>query len=81
MLITRCQNLVSPTPAAKRFRRLDRDPTDQILTNLRSWHSFRRPETKQAQARELRPFNHFGFKAGDRIRTDDVQLGKLAFYH
>ena len=20
-------------------------------------------------------------KAGDRIRTDDVQLGKLAFYH
>ena len=22
-----------------------------------------------------------GVKAGDRIRTDDVQLGKLAFYH
>ena len=21
------------------------------------------------------------FKAGDRIRTGDVQLGKLAFYH
>ena len=21
------------------------------------------------------------FTAGDRIRTDDVQLGKLAFYH
>jgi hypothetical protein len=22
-----------------------------------------------------------GFGAGDRIRTGDVQLGKLAFYH
>jgi hypothetical protein len=24
---------------------------------------------------------HLAFRAGDRIRTDDVQLGKLAFYH
>jgi hypothetical protein len=26
-------------------------------------------------------FSRTGLKAGDRIRTGDVQLGKLTFYH
>jgi hypothetical protein len=35
-------------------------------------------ENKDARRQRLSPH---GVKAGDRIRTDDVQLGKLAFYH
>ncbi len=31
---------------------------------------------KKAQARKLRPFKKFRLKAGDGIRTHDVQLGK-----
>ncbi len=37
--------------------------------------------TEKARTRKPRPCKHFHQKAGDRIRTDDVQLGKLAFYH
>ncbi len=37
--------------------------------------------TRKAQTRKSGPGEHFCLKAGDRIRTDDVQLGKLAFYH
>jgi len=75
MLNGRNENLVSLNPVMNRFRRLDRDPTDQKLTILRSWHSFRAAGMKKAQAHKLRPFIHFGLKAGDGIRTHDVQLG------
>ena len=37
--------------------------------------------SEKAQARKPRPCKHFHSKAGDGIRTHDVQLGKLAFYH
>ena len=62
---------------------------DVILTDPLLTHSakngvfkvvFERP-TKKARVRKLRPFNQFHAIAGDGIRTHDVQLGKLAFYH
>ena len=59
-------------------------PTDPLLT-----HSVKNGvfdaipvgPKKKAEASKLRPFQHLRHTAGDRIRTDDVQLGKLAFYH
>jgi hypothetical protein len=55
--------------------------TDQLMTNSASWHSFLALPSKKAQAHKPRPCKHFHSKAGDGIRTHDVQLGKLAFYH
>ena len=37
--------------------------------------------TKKARTRKPRPFKYLRSKAGEGIRTLDVQLGKLAFYH
>jgi hypothetical protein len=51
-------------------------PSDQLLTNSASWHSFLAHSSEKAQTRKPRPCKHFHSKAGDRIRTDDVQLGK-----
>jgi hypothetical protein len=56
-------------------------PSDQLMTNSGGWHSFLAFSSEKAQAHKPRPCKHFHSKAGDRIRTDDVQLGKLAFYH
>ncbi len=56
-------------------------PSDQLMTNSASWHSFLAVSSEKARTRKSRPCKHFHQKAGDRIRTDDVQLGKLAFYH
>jgi hypothetical protein len=53
-------------------------PSDQLMTNSGGWHSFLAFSSEKAQAR---PSKHFHSKAGDGIRTHDVQLGKLAFYH
>jgi hypothetical protein len=50
-------------------------PSDQLLTNSASWHSFLALLSKKAQARKPRPCKHFHSKAGDGIRTHDVQLG------
>ncbi len=58
--------------------------TDPLLTHWAKngvFPAVLRSPTKKAQARKLRPFNHLQFKAGEGIRTLDVQLGKLAFYH
>ena len=54
---------------------------DQLLTNSASWQSWKRVEKETANAYKRLPFNRLAETAGDRIRTDDVQLGKLAFYH
>ena len=51
--------------------------TDQLMTNSGGWHSFLAVSSKKAQARKPRPCKHFHSKAGDGIRTHDVQLGKL----
>ena len=57
--------------------------TDPLLThspkNGLFWAVLSEP-TKQARTRKSRPDKHFQVKAGERIRTADVQLGKLAFY-
>ena len=55
--------------------------SDQLMTNSASWTSFLALPSKKAQPRKPRPCKHFHQKAGDGIRTHDVQLGKLAFYH
>ena len=39
------------------------------------------PRTKNARTRKFVRSKHFDSKAGEGIRTLDVQLGKLAFYH
>ncbi len=39
------------------------------------------PETGDEDEPQIFNLEEFRKKAGDRIRTDDVQLGKLAFYH
>ena len=59
-------------------------PSDQLLTNssaraviIGHWPS----RMKNARARKPMRFKHFQSRAGDVIRTHDVQLGKLAFYH
>lgn len=58
--------------------------TDPLLTHSAKNGVFRavlsRPREK-ARTRKSRPDKHFQVKAGERIRTADVQLGKLAFYH
>ena len=53
--------------------------TDQILTNSASWQSFWAFLTKKAQVAKPVPWRHLDSKAGDRIRTGDVQLGKMPF--
>jgi hypothetical protein len=50
-------------------------PSDQLMTNSASWHSFLAVSSEKARTRKSRPCKHFHQKAGDRIRTDDVQLG------
>ncbi len=58
--------------------------TDPLLTHSAKNGVFRAVSfgpTIKAKARKLRPFKDLSFKAGERIRTADVQLGKLAFYH
>ena len=58
--------------------------TDPLLTHSAKNGVFgavlSRPREK-ARTRKSRPDKHFQVKAGERIRTADVQLGKLAFYH
>ena len=49
--------------------------TDQLMTNAASWHSFLALPSKKAWTRKPRPCKHFHSKAGDGIRTHDVQLG------
>ena len=52
--------------------------TDPLLTHWAKNGVFRAvlsAPTKKAQTYKLRPFNHLAFKAGERIRTADVQLG------
>jgi hypothetical protein len=51
-------------------------PSDQLMTNSGGWHSFLAVSSEKARTRKPRPCKHFHSKAGDRIRTDDVQLGK-----
>ena len=58
--------------------------TDPLLTHWAKngvFYAVLSAPTKKAQARKLRPFKDLSFTAGERIRTADVQLGKLAFYH
>jgi hypothetical protein len=50
-------------------------PSDQLMTNSGGWHSFLAVSSEKARTRKPRPCKHFHSKAGDRIRTDDVQLG------
>ena len=38
------------------------------------------PTVRHTVTREQRPLNVVSLRAGDGIRTRDVQLGKLAFY-
>ena len=49
--------------------------TDQLMTNSGGWHSFWVVSSKKVQARKPRPCKHFHSKAGEGIRTLDVQLG------
>jgi hypothetical protein len=51
-------------------------PSDQLMTNSGGWHSFLAFSSEKAQAHKPRPCKHFHSKAGDGIRTHDVQLGK-----
>ena len=59
-------------------------PSDQLLTNWSKkrgfWPVLKRTR-KKAQVRKPMPSKEFWLTAGDGIRTHDVQLGKLAFYH
>ena len=58
--------------------------TDPLLTHCPKnggFLSVLKCSKKNARARKPVRFSELHFKAGDRIRTDDVQLGKLAFYH
>ncbi|GEM_PF-1528680 len=57
-----------------------RRPSDQLLTNSAENGRFSGPNEKGQGRQTLAP-QAVIFTAGDRIRTDDVQLGKLAFYH
>ncbi len=58
--------------------------TDPLLTHSSKngvcWAVLSGPRTK-AQTRQSRLDKHAQLIAGERIRTADVQLGKLAFYH
>jgi len=56
------------SPAARRA-------SDQLLTNSASWQSWKRVEKETANAYKRLPFNRLAEKAGDGIRTHDVQLG------
>jgi len=56
--------------------RAARRPSDQLLTNSASWQSWKRVEKETANAYKRLPFNRLAEKAGDGIRTHDVQLGK-----
>jgi len=56
-------------------------PSDQLMTNSASWHSLLAVSSEKAQTCKPRPCKHFHQEAGDRIRTDDVQLGKTEFDH
>ena len=58
--------------------------TDPLLTHslenvviLGPWGEAR----EKGMSHKPMPSNGLGLKAGERIRTADVQLGKLAFYH
>ncbi len=58
--------------------------TDPLLTHSLENVSFighSSGQNEKGMSRKPMPFNCLCFKAGDRIRTGDVQLGKLAFYH
>ena len=50
-------------------------PSDQLMTNSGSWHSFLAVSSEKARTRKPRPCKHLHQKAGDGIRTHDVQLG------
>ena len=55
-------------------------PTDQLLTNSSDNPLFLADFgqcNKKARTRKSLPYKHLGCKAGERIRTADVQLGKL----
>jgi len=52
-----------------------RRATDQELTKSASWQSFFGVRNKKARVAKPVPERHLSSKAGDRIRTDDVQLG------
>ncbi len=55
-------------------------PTDPLLTHSvknGGFHAIPVGSKKKAEASKLRPFQHLRFTAGERIRTADVQLGKL----
>jgi hypothetical protein len=52
------------------------------VTNFGSWQSFLpffRERNMKSEIRKPFPSNDLQFTAGDRIRTDDVQLGKTLF--
>ena len=58
--------------------------TDPLLTHslenavfLGRW----RQAHEKGMSHKPMPGKELGFTAGERIRTADVQLGKLAFYH
>jgi len=54
--------------------------TDPLLTHWAKNGVFRAvfsAPTKKAKARKLRPLKDLSFKAGERIRTADVQLGNV----
>ena len=49
--------------------------SDQLMTNSGSWHSSWTVAMKKARTRKSRPCKQFHGKAGDGIRTHDLQLG------
>ncbi len=58
--------------------------TDPLLTHSLENAVFLGPwrEThEKGMSHKPMPSNGLALKAGERIRTADVQLGKLAFYH
>jgi hypothetical protein len=56
------------------------DMADPIVTSRGNLDTYKR-EGYYKDLRQVFIYYIFTTKAGDRIRTGDVQLGKLTFYH
>ena len=70
-----------PVPIQNDLQAATRTPTPQKLTQLLTQLDVWEASAKDEPEPQVLKLEDFRRKGGDGIRTHDVQLGKLAFYH